>query len=88
VFVIEGPYIKYIDRDPEVLARQEAIKQKEKMAIDDEIRNQKRIEKQLKLAEEVRQKEESSIEESKVRFSFTNHILKSHILINFCCFVI
>jgi DNA/RNA-binding protein KIN17 len=75
--VIEGPYIKYIDRDPEVLARQEAIKQKEKMAIDDEIRNQKRIEKQLKLAEETRQKEESSVDESKVRPP-SQITLKSH----------
>jgi DNA/RNA-binding protein KIN17 len=64
----EGPYIKYIDRDPEVLARQEAIKQKEKMAIDDEIRNQRMIEKQLKIAEELRRQEESSTstEEPKV----------------------
>jgi DNA/RNA-binding protein KIN17 len=61
----KGPYIKYIDRDPAVIARQEAIKQKEKMAIDDEIRNQKRIEQQLKIAEEIRKKEESFSEEPK-----------------------
>jgi DNA/RNA-binding protein KIN17 len=49
-FVEETPkgwYIKYIERDPEVLARQEMIKQKERMDADDEMRNQKLIEKQL-----------------------------------------
>lgn len=43
----KGWYIKYIERDPEVLARQEMIKQKERMDADDEMRNQKLIEKQL-----------------------------------------
>jgi len=43
----KGWYIKYIDRDPDVIAQQEAIKKKEKMDMDDEMKNRKRIEKMI-----------------------------------------
>lgn len=43
-------YIKYVDRDPKVLARQAAAARKEKLTLDDEERNTKMIEHQLLLA--------------------------------------
>jgi DNA/RNA-binding protein KIN17 len=43
----KGYFIKYIDRDPAAIARQEAIKKKEKMDMDDEARAQRRIDAQM-----------------------------------------
>eukprot|EP00026_Physarum_polycephalum_P007578 Phypoly_transcript_07641.p1 GENE.Phypoly_transcript_07641~~Phypoly_transcript_07641.p1 ORF type:complete len:488 (+),score=128.10 Phypoly_transcript_07641:62-1465(+) len=43
----KGWYIAYINRDPEVIARQEAVQKKERMDVDDEERNRIMIEKRL-----------------------------------------
>jgi DNA/RNA-binding protein KIN17 len=43
----KGWYIQYIDKDPEKLARQEALAKKEKMDVDDDDRVQKIIEKRI-----------------------------------------
>jgi len=48
----KGWYIKYIDRDPDVLAQQEAIKKKEKMDMDDDMRNRERIQKMIAALQE------------------------------------
>jgi len=40
----KGWYIKYIDRDPEIMARQALIEAKEKMEVDDEARGQQLVE--------------------------------------------
>ncbi|ESO84305.1 hypothetical protein LOTGIDRAFT_236286 [Lottia gigantea] len=46
----KGWFITYIDRDPETIKRQESIKQKEKMDMDDEERTSKFIQKQIEKA--------------------------------------
>ncbi|EDV28896.1 uncharacterized protein TRIADDRAFT_19019 [Trichoplax adhaerens] len=43
----KGWFVSYIDRDPEVLARQELLKSKEKMELDDAERNAKYIQQQI-----------------------------------------
>ena len=48
----KGWFIAYIDRDPETIRRQEAIKTKEKMAANDDERIAKYIEKQVERAKE------------------------------------
>jgi len=48
----KGWYVKYIDRDPDVLAQQEAIKKKEKMDMDDDMRNRERIQKMIAALQE------------------------------------
>jgi len=48
----KGWYIKYIDRDPDILAQQEAVKKKEKMDMDDDMRNRERIQKMIAALQE------------------------------------
>jgi len=48
----KGWFIQYIDRDPETIRRQEAIKVKEKMAVSDDERIAKFVEKQVERAKE------------------------------------
>lgn len=49
----KGWYVKYIDRDPDVIAQQDASRRKEKMDIDDEMRNSQQIERMIKTAQEI-----------------------------------
>eukprot|EP00128_Syssomonas_multiformis_P000633 Colp12_sorted_trinity150504_noHs@26764 len=44
----KGWFITYIDRDPETLAREEALRKKEQMELDDEERTRKLIEEQIR----------------------------------------
>ena len=48
----KGWFVQYIDRDPETIKKQEAIKAKEKMEMDDEERTAKFIQKQIERAKE------------------------------------
>lgn len=43
----KGWFITYIDRDPETLKRQEALKKKDKLILDDEERIMKNIQEQV-----------------------------------------
>jgi DNA/RNA-binding protein KIN17 len=49
----KGWYLTYIDRDPEVMARQEMIAQKERMEANDELDQNQRIEKMEEHAKEI-----------------------------------
>ena len=46
----KGWFIAYIDRDPETIARQEALAKKEKLELDDEERTQRFIQQQVEKA--------------------------------------
>ena len=46
----KGWYISYIDRDPDVVARQQAAERKRKLDMDDEIRRQKEVERRVAAA--------------------------------------
>lgn len=48
----KGLYLRYINRDPDVVARQEALQKKERMALDEEQRAQRMLEKQIAQAKE------------------------------------
>jgi DNA/RNA-binding protein KIN17 len=49
----KGWFVIYIDRDPETIRKQEAVKAKEKMDMDDEERTSKFIQKQIERATET-----------------------------------
>eukprot|EP00960_Hanusia_phi_P028381 747376-Hanusia_phi.AAC.2 len=49
-------YVRYINRDPEKMRRQEALAKKEKMDLDDHERAQKMVERQIKEAQKALQK--------------------------------
>ncbi|XP_074649981.1 DNA/RNA-binding protein KIN17-like [Tubulanus polymorphus] len=74
----KGWFVQYIDRDPETIKRQEALKNKEKMELDDEERNQKFVEEQMKRAAATEKSKPQAEftelkrdnEEEKVAFSF------------------
>ena len=51
----KGWFVAYVDRDPETIRKQEAIKAKEKMKVTDEERNLKFIAKQIERAKETQQ---------------------------------
>lgn len=57
----KGWFVQYIDRDPETIRRQEAIRAKEKMDMDDQERTAQFIQKQIERAAETA-KSQSSIE--------------------------
>jgi DNA/RNA-binding protein KIN17 len=58
----KGWYVKYIDRDPDILAQQEAIKKKEKMDMDDDMRNRERIQKMIAAHQEIAENAEKESE--------------------------
>ncbi|XP_041457978.1 DNA/RNA-binding protein KIN17-like isoform X2 [Lytechinus variegatus] len=72
----KGWFITYIDRDPETLRRQEAMKKKDKMDLDDEERIMKHIQEQVSRGESYGSKQteftelKRDDEEEKVTFSF------------------
>ncbi|EKX41000.1 hypothetical protein GUITHDRAFT_159923 [Guillardia theta CCMP2712] len=49
-------YVRYVNRDPEKIRRQEALAKKEKMDLDDHERAQKMVERQIKEAQKALQK--------------------------------
>ncbi|GFN94549.1 DNA/RNA-binding protein kin17-like [Plakobranchus ocellatus] len=51
----KGWFVAYVDRDPETIRRQEALKAKEKMEVTDEERTMKFIDKQIERAKETQQ---------------------------------
>jgi len=70
----KGWYVKYIDRDPDILAQQEAIKKKEKMDMDDDMRNRERIQKMMaalqenpELEMEEEEEEDLNTEETEIK---------------------
>ncbi|XP_030856178.1 DNA/RNA-binding protein KIN17 [Strongylocentrotus purpuratus] len=72
----KGWFITYIDRDPETLKRQEALKKKDKLILDDEERIMKNIQEQVARGESHGSKQteftelQRDDEEEKVTFSF------------------
>eukprot|EP01137_Pigoraptor_chileana_P025141 Opistho-2@94169 len=58
----KGWFIAYIDRDPVLLARQEALEKREKAELDEEERAQRHIEKQIRLAAERTTQDKSDAE--------------------------
>ncbi|XP_050413490.1 DNA/RNA-binding protein KIN17 [Patella vulgata] len=83
----KGWFISYIDRDPETIKKQEAIKAKEKIDLDDEERTSKFIQKQIeKAALNEKRKTETEFtdlnrqdEDEKVVFLMPQSIKKSEI---------
>jgi DNA/RNA-binding protein KIN17 len=51
--ILQGWYIQYIDRDPIVLARQEALERSKKKELDDQQRHEKLLDKLVKQAKET-----------------------------------
>ena len=51
----KGWFVAYVDRDPETIRRQEALKAKEKMEVTDEERTMKFIGKQIERAKDTQQ---------------------------------
>ena len=49
----KGWFISYIERDPEVLAKQEALRKREELELDEEQRNQKLINEQIERAKQT-----------------------------------
>lgn len=76
----KGWFVQYVDRDPETIRRQEAVRAKEKMDMDDEERTAQFIQKQIeRAAETAKQPEEVEYtelkrenEEEKVTFSLSS----------------
>ncbi|XP_013381345.1 DNA/RNA-binding protein KIN17 [Lingula anatina] len=73
----KGWFVQYIDRDPETIRRQEALKSKEKMELDDEEKVARFIQKQIERAAETEKEQPKSeytelkreSEEEKVAFN-------------------
>jgi len=70
-----GWYIKYIDKDPETIARKEALAKKEKMEASDEVKTQRRIEAQMAATAALVESENNS----------TNIPLLAYLINGRCC---